>query len=122
LVVEDNPTTRLAFAESLENLNYHVLEAENGQAALELVERYKSQVALVVSDLVMPGMGGMALAQALHRHEPSLPIIVLTGHPMGDSAEELEESGVYECLLKPVGLDQLANAVNRALTGCQEKG
>ena len=115
LVVEDNPITRQAFVESLEGLNYQVLEAENGRTALDLYQQYRSRIALVLSDLVMPGMGGKALVQALRQHDPSLPVIVLSGHPKGDSAEELEEAGVADWLQKPVDLDRLAKVVGEAL-------
>ena len=115
LVVEDNPITRRAFVESLERLNYQVLEAENGRTALDLYEQHRSRIALVLSDLVMPGMGGRALVRALQERDSSLPVIVLSGHPLGDTDKEMGEVGVVGWLQKPVDLDELAQVVGRAL-------
>jgi CheY-like chemotaxis protein len=58
LVVEDNPTTRLALVDSLAQLNYHTLEAGNGREGLALFEQAAGKIALILSDLVMPEMGG----------------------------------------------------------------
>jgi CheY-like chemotaxis protein len=115
LVVEDNPITRQVLIESLKHLNYQVLEAENGRVALEVIEQHGSEIGLVLSDLVMPEMGGKALVHALKQRDLSLPIVVLTGHPMGDTTRELEAAGVVGWLHKPIDLDVLARIVNRSL-------
>jgi two-component system cell cycle sensor histidine kinase/response regulator CckA len=117
LVVEDNAVTRAALVESLEQLNYRVLEAENGRTALELYEQHGRGISLVLSDLVMPGMGGKALVQALREQDPGLPVVVLSGHPKADTAKELEEAGVVDWLQKPPSLESLAQVVGRALNG-----
>jgi two-component system cell cycle sensor histidine kinase/response regulator CckA len=117
LVVEDNPVTRKALVESLEQLNYRVLEAENGRIALELYEQYGRQISLVLSDLVMPSMGGKALVQALREQDPGLPVVFLSGHPRVDTARELEEVGVADWLQKPPSLENLAQVVGQALNG-----
>jgi CheY-like chemotaxis protein len=119
LVVEDNPVTRSAFVESLERLDYQVLEAENGQTALELYQQVGSDISLVLSDLVMPGMGGKELARVLQEKDPALPVIFLSGHPLGEMDEEMDEVKVVEWLQKPVDLEDLAQVVGRALIKSQ---
>jgi two-component system cell cycle sensor histidine kinase/response regulator CckA len=117
LVVEDNTSTRRALVEGLRQLNYRTLEAENGRVALDLYQEQGDEIALVLTDLVMPEMGGEALARALRERDPSLPVVVITGHPMQDMAQELEALGVIDWLQKPVDLDGLAKLVHRGLTG-----
>jgi len=115
LVVEDNPAARRALVESLEMLNYRVLEAENGREALALFERHGREIALVVSDLVMPKMGGMKLCSVLRRLDPAVRVVLLTGYPLESGSAELRAAGVMDWLLKPVGLNQLAQVVAQAL-------
>jgi len=132
LVVEDNAATRGALAESLKLLNYRVLEAANGQEALTIFERHTWQVsedfpsleegegriALVLSDLVMPKMGGQALFQALRQQYPTVKVVLLTGHPLEKELENLQAQGLSGWLLKPPSLERLAEVVARALNLC----
>ena len=126
LVVEDDAQTRRAVAESLELLNYQVLEATNGQEALTILERHSAEatgdaghIALVLSDVVMPGMGGIALLHALRERGTEVKVVLLTGHPIESELENLQtqEAGLHLAgwLLKPPRLEQLAKAVERAL-------
>ena len=120
LLVEDNPTARMAIAESLELLNYRVLSAANGREALTLYEEHATgsgqAIALVLSDLVMPEMGGAALAHALQEQTCAAPIIVMTGHPLENAVEELKAAGVTAWLRKPIDIDQLAQLLASTLT------
>jgi len=115
LVVEDDQVTRQALRELLESLNYRVLEASNGREALMLFEQYGDEVALVLSDLVMPEMGGEALCQALQRRRPDVKIIVLTGYPLGEAAAELRAHGVVGWLQKPPSVERLTEVIAQAL-------
>jgi two-component system cell cycle sensor histidine kinase/response regulator CckA len=67
LVVEDDDATREALVESLGVLNYRVLEATNGQEALAILEQRRGEIALVLSDVVMPGMGSIALLRSMRQ-------------------------------------------------------
>ena len=113
LVVEDETTVRRALMESLERLNYRVLEATNGRDALELLEQH--EVALVLSDVVMPGMGGIALFHAMKQKGSTVPVVLLTGHPMEKELEGMRGEGLSACLPKPPRLGQLAEVVARML-------
>ena len=115
LLVEDDRTVRKAIAESLAMLNYQVLEAENGQEALTLLKDHRDEIALVVSDVVMPKMGGMALYHTLRQQELTIPIILLTGHPLDKDLDDLRAQGPSEWLLKPPDLELLAQAIARML-------
>jgi two-component system cell cycle sensor histidine kinase/response regulator CckA len=115
LVVEDNATTREALVESLELLNYGVLEATNGQEALMMLEQYDEKIALVLSDVVMPELGGIALLRTLRERGLSVPVVMLTGHPLEREMEDLRTRGMTDWLPKPPRLRQLSDVVARAL-------
>jgi len=114
LVAEDDRATREALVESLELLNYQVLAAANGQEALAILER-TPEVALVLSDVVMPRMGGIALLQALRQRGLAARVVLLTGHPLEKELEDLRAQGVVDWLAKPPSLEQLAEVVARVL-------
>jgi signal transduction histidine kinase/ActR/RegA family two-component response regulator len=121
LVVEDDASTRMALADSLELLNYQVTEATNGREALAIFEQNAMQIALVLSDMVMPEMGGKALLyalqeRALRERSETAKIILLTGHPLDEGTfEELKPQGLQDWLLKPLSIEQLSQVVARAL-------
>jgi two-component system cell cycle sensor histidine kinase/response regulator CckA len=114
LVVEDNETLQKVLMDSIESLNYRVLTAANGQQALAILHEH-GEVALVVSDLVMPEMGGQALFHALKERGLGLPVVMLSGHPMESELASLQAQGLAGWLLKPPSLDQLALLITQAL-------
>jgi CheY-like chemotaxis protein len=116
LVVEDDAATRLAVASSLELLGYQVLEATNGREALTVFEAHADRVALVLSDMVMPVMGGQALFHALKQRDPAVKVLLLTGHPLREEEmEPLQAQGLSGWLLKPPSLEKLAQIVAQML-------
>jgi PAS domain S-box-containing protein len=116
LVVEDNVALRKALAATLEALNYRVLEAADGREALDILEQRAEEVSLVLSDLVMPEMGGQALFHAMRQRGPNLPVVMLSGHPLESELEDLQTQGLAGWMLKPPDLEQLAQLLARALT------
>lgn len=117
LVVEDNASTRVAVCEILESLNYHTLQAADGEEALAVFEQHADRIDLVISDLVMPEMGGQALYGALRRRRPGLKLILMTGYPLGGSTRELLQDQEVTWLQKPLSTLGLAEAVHKTLTG-----
>ena len=120
LVVEDDASTRQALVEGLELLNYLPLAAADGREALEILERQSSavsnpEVALVLSDVVMPGMGGVALFHALRQRGLTIKVVLMTGHPLEEEMERLQTQGLSDWLPKPSNLEQLAQVLARAL-------
>jgi CheY-like chemotaxis protein len=101
-------------ADTIESLNYHVLTAETGQQALEILEEH-TEVALVVSDLVMPEMGGQALFHALRQRGLTLPVVMMSGHPMENEMDSLQAQGLAGWLQKPPNIEQLAQLLAQAL-------
>jgi len=115
LVIEDDALVRAALVDVLETLGYHAIEATDGQAALALHEAHAGEIALVLSDWVMPGMGGLELVQALQTRDPTLKILMLTGHPLNQETRETVPANVVGWTFKPPSLEQLAQDLNKAL-------
>jgi CheY-like chemotaxis protein len=116
LVVEDDAIVRKALADSLELLNYQVLEVSNGQEALELLDQRQEEIALVLSDVVMPRMSGTALLHALRERGLTVPVVMLTGHPIQREMEGLRMQGMADWLPKPPQMKELAEVVALALS------
>jgi PAS domain S-box-containing protein len=115
LVVEDDLATRETVIASLELLNYRVVAAPNGLDALSVWEHHADSIVLVLSDMVMPGMGGIALFYALRERAPALKMVLMTGHPLENHVDSLQELGVTDWILKPPGMKQLAGVIARVL-------
>jgi two-component system, cell cycle sensor histidine kinase and response regulator CckA len=115
LVVDDEPAVRAIAARSLEHGGFHVLQAPDGADALELVNRH-GPPHLVLTDLMMPGIGGAELARRLRERWPELPILFMSGY----SAEELRRQGAIgsegELIQKPFMPDGLVASVAAALS------
>lgn len=116
LVVEDEAATRRALVDSLLVLNYQVVEAKNGREALATLTQPGDEISLVLSDAVMPEMGGIALLRAMREHKITIPMIMLTGHAVEKDMESLRALGLHSWLAKPPDLSQLAMLLRQALT------
>lgn len=111
LVVEDGAPLRLALKETLESLDYRVLEAANGAEALALMAAQGETVALVLSDVVMPETGGVELLNTLRREGWQTPVILLTGHVVNQERANAPEQEGTAWLTKPPSLEQLAQTI-----------
>lgn len=116
LLVEDDYSTREAMSTLLEDYNYQVLAASNGAEALRIYEDNASSIALVISDLVMPEMGGVALFQALQQRWPEVKILFVTGHPMQEDERAILEEGNVHWLQKPFSVQVFNRAVKSILS------
>jgi two-component system cell cycle sensor histidine kinase/response regulator CckA len=115
LVVEDKQATREAVASTLQSLGYRVLVAADGQKALLIFEQHRHEIALVLSDLVMPGISGTELFRALKQRDPDVKIVAMTGYPLQEETQDLSRQNVVGWLRKPLSVEQLARAIKRAL-------
>jgi CheY-like chemotaxis protein len=113
LVVDDEPAVRTVVRRMLEELNYRVVEASNGEEGLRAAERIKRSLSLVVSDISMPVMDGIEFLDRFRPLYPQVPILFISGE--GPTAVS-RLAGVSEPLLfKPFGPDRLLEAVGRLL-------
>jgi PAS domain S-box-containing protein len=114
LLAEDEPALRRLARRTLERRGYRVLEAEDGEVAVALFERHRSDVALVVLDLAMPRRDGLAALAAMRVSAPGLPAVLMTGRVEAALGEARTAEGV-RVLAKPFGPDELAEQVRAAL-------
>jgi CheY-like chemotaxis protein len=114
--VDDEANVRELASTFLTRLGYRVLTAQDGTEALDLFRELQSPVHLVITDLIMPKMDGLALVQALKSMHPTLPILVCTGYGEEKLTRELCGLGITEFIPKPYSVRELANHVCRALT------
>ena len=114
LVIEDEPALRSALVESLTLWQYEVLETTNGEEALELLAQ-GTAVDLIISDVIMPKMGGAAFVEALRKLGQKPKVIFITGHPLDMTAQTLQALGVSKVLPKPIQPIQLSEAIAAAL-------
>jgi PAS domain S-box-containing protein len=115
LLVEDDATTRDALGAALGMLDYRVLVAANGHEAVQVFGQHADEIALVLSDWVMPSMGGLELVRELAELRPTTGVLLLTGHPLPEEIKDAVPPNVAGWILKPPSLAQLAGAVSQAL-------
>lgn len=113
LLVEDDPNVLRVAVSMLETLNYRVLTASNGRNALTAYRAGVDQIALVLTDVMMPEMDGFELARALQAEAPALRVVVMSGY--AHNADLNLSSNVVAQLQKPLGLYQLAQTLKEAL-------
>ncbi len=116
LLVEDEPSLRTLIEQVLTNQGYKVLVANMGEAALDLVNRHKGTIDLLVTDVVMPKMGGQVLAERLGVSHPEMKVIFMSGYTNNALLhnESLEEGALF--LQKPFTPDVLLRKVREALS------
>ena len=115
LVVDDEDPVSLSTRLILEQQNYRVLVAHNGKEALTTFVQHQNSIKVVLTDIMMPVMDGLALAWALRAIKPDIAIIAATGLDQEGKKAELQELGITEVLLKPCAPNMLLAAIGRAL-------
>ncbi len=116
LIVEDQEAVRRLASDALKTYGYNILEAANGPDALVLTERYSGRIDLLLTDVVMPGMTGLELADQLRARTPEIKVVCMSGY-MTDALGHwgVEHSGVA-FISKPFTPVALAAEVRRALS------
>jgi PAS domain S-box-containing protein len=117
LLVEDQEVLRRSMVELLTMWNYRVIEAANGRNALQVLDDTEEDIALVLTDAVMPIMGGIGLLKEIRRRGLATPVVLVTGHPLNEELEGLRNLGMSAWLTKPVNMAQLAQTLALALQG-----
>lgn len=113
LLVDDEAALVRAYRRILEGAGYAVDTATGGDEAIETFRR--GGIDVVLTDITMPGMDGMALLRAVRRHDPDVPVVLATGGPTIETAVEAVEQGVLKYLVKPVDPKELVRVVDRAV-------
>ena len=116
LVVEDDENVRDTAEQLLGSLGYAVLTADSGEAGLKSFDEVADPIDLVITDLVMPGLGGLGLIEQLGREHPSVPVILSTGYDEPEQRNaDLRHPQVANYLPKPFNLRAMAKVVRDTL-------
>lgn len=108
LVVDDEPAIRRLVKKQLEIAGYSVLLADDGVCALNLFEEHRATVRLLLTDVVMPKMDGLVLADQVLRREPEARIFFMSG-------SSLNASRGFGCVKKPFKIAELIGKINEVL-------
>ena len=116
MVVEDYDDTRLLLKKGLEGLGYSVLEASNGQEAVDIAGR--EHLDLILMDLDLPILDGILATQRIRQQtekQQHVPIVAVTAYPMSYTRVKAFAEGCDEYMAKPIDMTELARLVNRYL-------
>jgi PAS domain S-box-containing protein len=117
LLVEDERTLRKLTRKMLKEVGLTVLEAENGLQAIEMAERTESPIDLLLTDIVMPGMSGWALAETLSSLRPEMRVLYMSGYPDGVIARHGIARPGITILQKPFTSEELTRRVEEVTIG-----
>lgn len=113
LIVDDDPALLRLLALRLKHEGHDVIQADSAEAALVRLDQGMPQ--LLITDLRMGGMDGLALFELVHRRNPLLPVLILTAHGSIPAAVQATQRGVFGYLTKPFEARELMAEVDRAL-------
>lgn len=111
LVIDDNPEARLLLKEILTEKGYQILEAGDGEQALDVMS--KSLVHMAIVDLDMPRMNGIEFSKRAKEANPAFPIIMVTAYSQFYAPAEILTSGIDAFLQKPLDLSRLLKAIEQ---------
>ncbi|MGZ3447926.1 MAG: sigma-54-dependent transcriptional regulator, partial [Myxococcaceae bacterium] len=113
LVIDDEANLRKVLAALLRRDGYDVTIAEDGE--MGLAEFQKNAADAVITDLVMPKLGGMEVLRAINASDPEVPVIIITAHGTVDSAVEAIKLGAFDYVTKPFDQRELSNVLAKAI-------
>jgi PAS domain S-box-containing protein len=117
LLAEDDPALRRLVRMTFEELGYQVLEAGDGFEALEAESEHEGPIDLLLSDVVMPHLGGFDLTRAVRETRPNIKVILMSGYPSRGEIKREDQPEDIPLLQKPLTPESLAEAVRAVLNG-----
>ena len=119
LVIDDEEVIRLLFKDTLEDDGYHVITAQSGIEALDLMKMWNFD--LIFTDLKMPEMNGADVFYQIRQINSSVPIVLITGYPTSDIMDYVLEQGPFGIMRKPFSALTIKNSVDSFLRGAEAK-
>ena len=113
LVVDDDPDVLDALREILVSLGYEFSAAASGEQAIAAMATFRPHVMLL--DLLMPGISGLEALTYFRQHHRTVPVIVITGAPGQESAQQARAAGAFDVLAKPFEMPTLESLVAQAM-------
>ncbi|HEX3233020.1 MAG TPA: PAS domain S-box protein [Gemmatimonadales bacterium] len=121
LVVEDQTEVLRMVTRTLDAAGYHVIEAPDGAEALARAREHAGGLALVLTDLALPKLGGLALARELVDLVPGVPVLFMTGYANAEQVEGTALLGSYPMIEKPFTSDLLVRRIRETLEGARQR-
>jgi two-component system cell cycle sensor histidine kinase/response regulator CckA len=115
LLVEDETPVRIFGAQALVNKGYKVLEAEDGESALYLIDQYGSEIDIIITDVIMPGMNGPTMIEEVVGKFPQIKVIFISGYAEDAFVKTYGTDNKFNFLAKPFTLKQLASKVKEVM-------
>ena len=117
LIMDDEADVRKVVRLTLEKAGYEVMEAEDGEKAIEEIQRGENPILMdtIICDIRMPKINGVEAIDYFQKQFPRVPLIVMTGHPDMEMATSFLERGVVAYLVKPVDSEKLVATVAKAV-------
>ena len=120
LIVEDEARIRDLFTQFLKMKGYRIIEAKDGQEAVEAVRQQFFD--LVIMDVKMPRVGGIDALRQIRMTSPSTKVLFITGFGLTEEIEAVLQEGIVECIRKPFTFEQLITTVQRITTVAPRSG
>jgi len=117
LLVDDEPDFLEITSHLLNRGNYRVITAIHGKDALELYEKHREEIRLVILDMLMPGIGGQECLGALLRMDPNSRVLMVSGYHEKGRAEELKAAGAKGLMWKPFDMPELLEKIREIIDG-----
>ncbi len=121
LLVDDEPLILKYTREMIQSLDFDVLPARNGKEAIDIYRRQHTEIDLVVLDMIMPEMDGLAVYNALRQINPGLRVLVTSGNTSQSRLDEILSNGYNRCLKKPYTRDELAEEITAILANLEDR-
>lgn len=115
LLVDDDVDILKATSEAIRDLGYHLLLAEDGKVAVEVFKNNFTDVSLVISDLVMPNMGGAEAVKEMRRLNNKVPVIFATGYDKNHAVASFEDLDGYVVTTKPFAIEALSHTIRKLI-------
>ncbi|MCI5046268.1 MAG: sigma-54 dependent transcriptional regulator [Aquisalinus sp.] len=123
LIVDDDPTQRRLMQAVCEKAGYFVMQADDGQKAVDVLRSPEGQaISLVMLDLIMPNLGGMETLEQIRQFREDLPVVMLTAQGGIDTVVEAMQKGAADFFVKPASPERVMVSINNALNMSQLKG
>jgi DNA-binding response OmpR family regulator len=116
LFVEDDETTRELVKEALTQCGYRVITAPDCETALSIYSKTPADFDLIISDLIMPGIGGKKLVENLLAINPRVRIIIASGYNVQDNELYVKEWGAKDFLSKPYEINKILKVIRKTLS------
>ena len=119
LAVDDEENIRNLITYTFEEHNLEVMTAENGKAAITILEN--NPIDVIITDLLMPTMTGLALIREMKKRKSAIPIIIITAYGNTELVKEILAEGVFRLIEKPLDFDILVPIVQDAIENKNSK-